>query len=526
MKKTFASLLSLGLLLASCARATPTATPPTASPIPDSPTASPIPDSPTADGTPNPTAAGTDPLDTPWDDRSLFQSGLIQSQQSTLDELDGATVYHIEFNINDSIYQIDGHQDVRYTNTEDVDLNEVQFRLFPNILGGQMDVSNVTVDGQAITPEFGLQNSLLIVRLRAALEPGQSVEISMDFEITVPQSVELNYGVLAYFEDVLALAHAYPMICVYDDEGWNSELPPQDGDVTYVDASFYIVKITAPTDLTLVTSGSEIRRDEAGQTQTLYVANGPARDFYLAASHGYEEISETFGEVTIRSYAPAGLRDGAELALDVASRSIAVFSERYAPYPYTEFDIVSTPTLALGIEYPGMVAITSRIYPVNADIRGTPASVYMEATVAHEVGHQWFYGLVGDDQLDDPWLDESLTQFITLQYYEDEQGPQAAEGFRQSLEGRWERVDHADIPIGLPVSGYRDAEYGAIVYGRGPLFFVELREEMRTEKFDAFLKEYTETLSWGIATPEYLQSLAEKHCGCELDALFEEWVYP
>jgi aminopeptidase N len=173
-----------------------------------------------------------------------------------------------------------------------------------------------------------------------------------------------------------------------------------------------------------------------------------------------------------------------------------------------------------------MIAITSRIYDVDGEYRGDPTGIYMESTVAHEVGHQWFYALVGDDQLDDPWLDESLTQFITLQYYEDQYGVQGADGFQDSLEGRWERVGFEKIPIGLPVAGYSDGSYGAIVYGRGPLFFVELKETMGTEKFDAFLKEYTATLSWGIATPEFLHALAETHCGCELDALFEEWVYP
>ena len=224
MKKILASFLSLGLILLSCTLATPTTTPPTPTPTVVSPT---------PPATPTSVPAGSDPLDTPWDDRSLFRNGLVQSQQAVLDELDGASVYHIEFNIDDSIYQISGHEAVRYTNTEDVDLNEVEFRLFPNILGGHMDVSNVTVDGQELTPELALEDSLLIVRLRAALEPGQSVEIGMDFDVSVPQSVELNYGVLAYYDNVLTLAHAYPMICVYDDEGWNSEIPPQDGDVTY-----------------------------------------------------------------------------------------------------------------------------------------------------------------------------------------------------------------------------------------------------------------------------------------------------
>jgi aminopeptidase N len=405
-------------------------------------------------------------------------------------------------------------------------LNDVQFRLFPNILGGKMTVSNVKADEKSVTPAYQLKNSLLIVLLPKPLEPKQSVILSMDFAVTVPQSVELNYGVLAYFDDVLTLAHAYPMIAVYDDEGWNAEIPPQSGDVTYADVSFFLVKVHAPKEVTLVTSGQRVSSGEAGQAQTLSVASGPARDFYLVASPEYEEVLQTFDNVTIRSYAPKEFKKGAQFALDVAARAIEDFSARYAPFPYSEFDIVATPTLALGIEYPGMIAITSRIYDVDQNYRGAPGSVFMESTVAHEVGHQWFYNLVGGDQLDDPWLDESLTQFITLQYYADEYGAEGEQGFRKSLEGRWEGVGKEDIPIGLPVAEYSDMEYGAIVYGRGPLFFVALREEMGTEKFDALLKEYTETLSWGIATPEVLQSLAERHCTCDLDALFNEWVYP
>lgn len=501
MKRLFASFLSLSLLLLSCASLTPTPNHPTSTPEPDL-------------------------MDTPWDDRSLFKDGLVASQQSVLNGLEGASVYHIEFTIAEDLYQIAGTEEVRYTNTENAELNEVQFRLFPNILGGEMTISNLTVDGQPITPDYQLANSLMIVRFSAPLESGQSIVIKMGYEVTVPQTVDLNYGVLAYYDDVLALAHAYPVICVYDDEGWNAELPPQDGDVTFGDAAFYLARIHAPKGLTLVTSGREIRRVEDEQVQVLTVANGPARDFYLAASSKYEEVSQTFGEVTLRSYAPKEMKDGAQFALEVASHAIEMFSKRYAPYPYTEFDIVSTPTLALGIEYPGMTAITSRIYDVDSDYRGSPASVYMESTVAHEVGHQWFYNLVGNDQLDDPWLDESLTQFITLQYYSDRYGKSGEDGFRAGLESRWERTARADIPIGLPVAGYGGMEYGAIVYGRGALFFVALKDEMGIEAFDAFLKEYTESLAWGIATPEYLQSLAEQKCSCELDALFAEWVYP
>lgn len=500
MKKLLASFLSLSLLILSCTSPTLTAT--------------------------SPPTATSDPLKTPWEDRSIFKSGLVQSQQRVLDELKGASVYHIELNIAEDIYHVTGTEEVQYTNTESVPLNEIQFRLFPNILGGTIQVSNLQVDGQTVEPKYGLSNSLMIVPLSKSLEPGQNIILKMDFAVTVPQGVDLNYGVLAYYDDVLALAHVYPMICVYDDEGWNAEIPPQDGDVTYGDASFYIVRINAPRGLTLVTSGVKISSSEAGQVQTLNVASGPARDFYLAASPKYQDVSTTFGEVTIHSFAPKDSRDGVSMTLAVAARAIDIYGKRYAPYPYAEFDIVATPTLALGIEYPGMIAITKSIYDVSGEIYGTPINQYLESTVAHEVGHQWFYGLVGDDQLDDPWLDESLAQFATLQYFTDRYGNEGADGFRSSLENRWASVGDANIPIGLPVAKYQRGEYGAIIYGRGPLFFVALRDQMGSQVFDEFIKDYTETLAWGIATPATLQDLAEKHCACKLDTIFAEWVYP
>jgi hypothetical protein len=510
LKRLLASFLSLGLLAISCAFPIPTATPAPPEPPPNPTSSATIPDSPQAHK----------------EDRSIFKNGLVESGQWALDGLDGASLYQIEFEIADDYFNITGSQEVRYTNNEEVALNEIHFRLFPNILGGGMRVSNLRVDGQLITPKYGLADSLMIAPLPNSLEPKQSVTLQMEFTVTIPQSPDQNYGVLAYYGDVLTLAHAYPMIAVYDDEGWNAENPAKSGDVVYADAAFYIVRVTAPKELMLVTSGIEVSRDEARQFQVVTVASGPARDFYLAGSPGYEVLSQTFGEVTIRSYAPAHLRDGAQMALDVAAHAVEIFSGHYAPYPYTELDIVATPTLALGVEYPGVIAITSRIYDVTGTYAGRPADVYLETTVVHEVGHQWFYNLIGNDQLDDPWLDEALAQFATLQYFADEYGPSGEAGFRSSLEGRWARVENANIPIGLPVAGYTGSEYGAIVYGRGPLFFVTLQEEMGLEPFETFILEYTHSLAWDIATPEILQTLAEKHCTCNLQSIFGEWVYP
>jgi hypothetical protein len=500
VKRLIAAFLTFGLLVISCRFSSPT---------------------------PSPTLpADADPLQSDWDDRSIFEGGLVESARPVLDELPGASVYHITFNISDAIYKITGTEEVRYTNAESIALNEVHFRLFPNILGGELQVTNLQADDEPVTPRYELANSLMIVPLPEALEPGQSLVIKMEFSLRVPQALESSYGMLAYYEDVLALAHAYPMVCVYDDEGWNEEIPAQYGDITYADASFFIVRVSAPKDLTLVSTGQRISSDEAGQFQRMVVASGPARDFFLAASPNYQEVTHKVGEVTIRNYASRDAAQGAQFTLDTAAAALEAFSQRYAPYPYSELDFVATPNLALGIEYPGAIALTTRIYEYGGEARGSAESAVLESTIAHEVGHQFFYNLVGNDQLDDPWLDEALAQFLTLQYYRDVYGGNAGQGFHDYLTGRWQKVGFEKIPIGLPVAAYQPKEFGPIVYGRGPLFLEALQEKMGAAAFDAFLREYTESLSWDIATPELFQSLAEKYCACDLDDLFEEWVYP
>jgi aminopeptidase N len=346
----------------------------------------------------------------------------------------------------------------------------------------------------------------------------------MDFSIEVPTDVELNYGVLAYYEGVLTLAHAYPMIAVYDQGGWNAEIPPQSGDVTFADASFFLVSVTAPKGVTIVASGVESEPVTSGRQVVQNVMIGPARDFFLAVSKDFDVVSKTVGGVAVNSYAPKKWRDVSQSMIDTAFRAIETFSNQFSPYPYTEFDIVATPNLALGIEYPGVTAITFRLYTDEAF--GTQSDVYRESTVAHEVGHQWFYNMVGNDQLDEPWLDESLTQFVTWEYFRLEGGAPAASGFESSLRGRWSRVDNAPIAIGQPVAAYTSTQYSAIIYGRGALFFEALREEMGKAAFEAFMKEYVKTFSWQIATTDGLKSLAEANCSCDLTPLFEEWIYP
>ena len=460
------------------------------------------------------------------DERDTFKSGLIPSRQSLPNEMQNAPTYRIELEIADDIIHVNGHQAVTYTNTENTALNEIYFHLFPNFLGESMSIENVRVDGEETSFTLEASDTVLHVPFSTPLQIGESTVIEMDFLTIVPTQLAGNYGTLAYTDGILSLAHAYPAVAVYDDEGWNIDIPDIQGDVTYLDAGFYLVQVNAPKDLVLAASGNEIRQQSTSERQIVTYASGPARDFYLAGSADYVKTSQSFGDYTINSYAPENLSAGSQMAIDVSASAIQLFSERYAPYPYTEFDIVATPTLALGIEYPGMTAINIDLYDLDANFSGTPAAIYLETTVVHEVGHQWFYNQVGNDQLDDPWLDESLVQYITWQYFLKQYGEQGGAGFENSLDQRWDRVAHENVPLGLPVRDYEDSQYGAIIYGRGAFFFDALKNQIGQENFTAFMSEYTQSQQWEIATTESLRENAETACDCDLEVLFDDWVYP
>ena len=470
-------------------------------------------------------ATATTIFDRDLDDRSLFHSGLITSERSSLDSLQDRSAYRIDLRINQDMLSVDGWQEVQYTNREDVPLEAIYFRLYPNISGGSVSVSGLEVAGTELDPIYEQERSALRVPLQTPLQPGEEIRIEMNFSIELPTEMSGNYGLFGSFDGILALQELYPVIPVYDDDGWSVEIPPPHGDLTHLDASFYLVRVTAPATLTLVASGVEVERSEQDDNQVVIFAAGPARDFYLVAGDNFEVVSTSLGETAIHSYAPAEYHASSTLALDAVREALRSFSERLGTYPYTEFDIVCTPMQALGMEYPGATAISAAMYDETAEISGLPSQVFLESTLAHEVGHQWFYNIIGNDQVDEPWMDEAPTQYVTWVYYVDRYGKQNAEGFRDSWLGRWDRVDRDEIPIGLPSGDYDSRAYGAIVYGRGPLFIEALAQEMGQETFDTFMRAYYENYKWEIGTATGFRQLAEETCQCDLSALFDAWVY-
>jgi hypothetical protein len=489
---------------------------------------------PGAASTPSAASATLNPVDAPasklfsypWEDVTPYLESLQPSQRTVLSELTGAPQYRIQVSIDQDLMDVTGQQEVLLTNNENTALDRIVFRVFPELFGATVKISAVQVNGTPTPMGQSTRPSILTIPLPEPLQPGESCVISLGYQYTMPKDGSSNYNIFASSDGLLTLAHFYPMLAVYDQDGWHEEIPSMQGDVTYSDASFYLVRVIAPANTTIVASGRETSRSKSGNQQTVEFAIAPARDFFLGAGIDLVPKVTWVDDVKITSYAPKSLQTGNITALDSGGKSIQTIASLVYPYPYSDFKVISTHTSAAGVEYPGLTTINEDFYNPEAEFGGLPSEVMLQSVIVHEAALQWFYNLVGHDQVNLPWLDESLAQYITYRVFERWYGNQGAEGYLASFHQRWERADKQPIPVGMPVADYSETEYSAIVYGRGAIFFVELAKQIGLKNMDQFLREYTRDLRWKNATNEDLQGALENSCSCDLDKQFKEWIYP
>lgn len=435
-------------------------------------------------------------------------------------DLAGLTRYRLNVVLAADLSRLAGEAQIRYTNREGVPLDRIMLHLYPNLWDGGMTVTDVRADGQAVAASSPAGDTMIEVPLPAPLAPGVAVDLALRFASPIPPGEGVgNYGEFAYQDGILALAHFYPTVAVYDERGWHTEIPAATGDVIFHDASVYDVTLTAPAHLVVAATSATLGRTDHGDgSATWHLAGGPLRDFNIVASADYRTASTTVDGITVNSYFLPADDAGGRAALEWAARALAVYQTAFGPYPYRELDVAATGTRAAGIEYPGLIALAQWLYS------DPERQALFEAATVHEVAHQWWYNVVGNDQLNDPWLDEALAQYSAYLYFRDVYGTAGAEGFVRALNDRWARADFAEKPVGLPVAAYDAREYGAIVYGRGPLFLLALRNQLGEAGMAALLQRYFKEQAWDIATPAEFRALAEEAGGAEVAALFAQWV--
>ena len=237
------------------------------------------------------------------------------------------------------------------------------------------------------------------------------------------------------------------MIARHQGDNWELD-ESTIGDIGPDELSHVRMHVELPSIYRVAASGVVTREEEAGTRRRLDIAAGCMRDFALLASPLFTSadklVEDPLGGVKVRSYFRTSDRKIGEKVLDVASWSLADFQRRFGPYPYKELDLVEEALIggAGGVEFAGLATVASMFYkPSGSPGGGSPLETIVgmlmgndgpmklaaaEFTTAHEVGHQWWHGIVGCDSRKHPWQDEALAQFSAILYSEDRYGAQRA----------------------------------------------------------------------------------------------------
>jgi hypothetical protein len=389
----------------------------------------------------------------------------------------GRPTYVLDVDVRLDANVVEGGTTVRFS--PDLPTDRLVFRLWPNAprtaaAGARLEVGPVLV-GAHPAPARLTDPTTLVVSLPTVLRAGDSVEAAVPWRLTLPGSANDR---ISRDGDAVRLGSFFPILAWEPGIGWAVE--PSTGlfaESSVATVADFSVSVTAPPGLSVLASGEPDGQGRFRATGVRDVAVSVGR-FIIA-----EGVAHAPGPVavTVGVHEPVGESPGEYLAKVV--RSLEDFAARFGPYPYPRLTLSVTPNLGGGIEYPGHI------------LQG-PGTI--GRTTSHEVGHMWFYSLVGNNQARDPWLDEGLATWAEARY-EGTLGSMASRSVPAAGRGR----------LGEPMTYWArhpDAYYRS-VYVQGAQALAALGD---ADLVDCALRHYVAANAFRIARPPDLLASLEK----------------
>jgi hypothetical protein len=400
--------------------------------------------------------------------------------------------------------------------------SEIVFRLYPNFehYNGSLQVIQARINDIPVNVVSMAGDAAIRLYLPPAAQPGPAkIDLAFITRLGRAPAGETDFTLFGWNGPILSLPGFYPMLAVRQDNDWVLDQPPLYADVLFSEAALYQLDITLPNELVVVGSGIILNViDNPDSSRTWQITGGPLRDMTVIAGP-FQAVSENAAGATVTSYYLPDHEAAGLTALAHAAASLRLYSDTYGPYPYTELDVVEAPLNVRGMEYSGLVTIGADLYQDQRE--------FLTFLVAHEVGHQWWYAVVGNNPYRSPWLDEGLTEYGAYDYYRGVFGQSQAE---RLLTGRWE-IPFAnaagggiDGPVDQPAADFDPVSYELLVYSKAALFFNALREQLGEEMYRKALQTYYLENRYRVATPEIFLATAERVSGQNLKPLEEKWL--
>lgn len=482
--------------------------------------------------------------------------------------------YDIRVTLIDSIHTLDGTLSVVYKNNSPDTLREVYFHLYSNAFqpGSMMDeraldihsnpirdhihklpesewgkywINSATVNGA--TTGVSITGTIMRVGLSKALAPGDSVTIAFPWREQIPRQIRRS-GWMSREGVQYSMSQWYPKVCEYDLEGWHHQ--------EYIAREFYgvwgdfKVEITLPSRFIVGSTGQCLNPQEVGHgyqgiasgqkqgmvlpdlaagTTTWKFHASTVHDFAWVADDDYIHEWTTWQDtITLHSFYKRRVAGWWTNSLEYTRHALATYSELFGRYPYRDFS--TTMSGDGGMEYPQLIMITG--------YRPTPPS--LAGVIAHEIAHQWFYGLLGSNETREAFMDEGFTTYATTlamdRLWGDSQEwpgqehswldwfvPQFSNK-RDNYRG-YQSIAHDQYeePLSIPHDWFREDVTAGQVYGKTQAILSMLQYTLGNDVFASGMKQYFN--DWHFKHPHLLdfQRVMERTANTDLDWFFDEW---
>ncbi len=341
--------------------------------------------------------------------------------------------------------------------------------------------------------------------LAEELLPGQDITVEMKWRAQVPR-LSYRYG---YKDGVFVLGHVYPVLNVYDDHGWRTSYNSSFGDPFCHHCADYVVRLNIPETYSMVSTGNVV--ETIAEDNGRYFVTSAAenvRDFGMVVYSQYQNIEQEAQGRTVSIYVPARVDTDITPLLKETIDILEFFSCKWGSYHYPSFKVVVVPMKGFhGMEYSGIVFLSEDLLKPGADEQ------YTHFILAHEIAHQWWYGIVGNDQIREPWLDEGLANWGAYRYL-GSKGLATSNGKQVTTPTNLSR-ELNDM--------HSRNDYYRTAYTGGESFWWGLEQELGEEKVMQVLRRYLANYRFQIATSEDLLQVIRQEAHRDMQDYFADW---
>ena len=477
--------------------------------------------------------------------------------------------YLIEAKLDVSSHELVGNIKIQYLNNSPQALDKIYMHLWPNAYSskrtafakqalemgmtdfhfssksdiGGIDSLDFKIDGKKTIWKLDGENpDIALIILENDIPPGGSVEISTPFIVKIPRS----FSRMGRAKDSYQITQWYPKPAVYDLAGWHP-MPYLAMGEFYAEFGAYDVTLDVPQNYIVAATGRLETKEEKEWVNTL--ANGSqntksnnarkkiqfkeenVHDFAWFANPNFtvKKSNVTVGnnDVEVFTYSTDIQGDYWEKANDYTVDAIKFFSDKVGDYQYGQYSVVQAPLQAGGgMEYPTITVIDK-----------VSNKEELQHVIAHEVGHNWFQGVLGFDERTHPWMDEGLTTYYDHRYIN--QALQTKDRFNHYLPSFiGKNVDlplinyavlaqtsrHLDQAINTPSSELSLNNYLLSAYMKPALAFQYLEDYLGTEKLDQVIRSFYEKWKFKHPSPQDLRDEFESMVDRELDWFFDDLI--